>query len=89
MWTLDTILNLLNQYRRRATYGAVGEVLGVPARSVIRGRPRNPRHSWVVNKKTGLPTGYAPAQRHRNLLQNGHVLDNGPALRAWLNNPIP
>jgi len=49
-------LDALNLYHERATYGAVAGLLGVPPLSVMRGRPRDWRHSWVVNAETGWPT---------------------------------
>ncbi|MGO9314646.1 MAG: hypothetical protein ACLQBD_19710 [Syntrophobacteraceae bacterium] len=86
MWTLDTILNLLSRYSQRATYGAVGGVLGVPARFVMLGRPRNPRNSWVVNKRTLYPTGYGTAQLAPGLYKQSTVLKASDELLDWLNN---
>jgi hypothetical protein len=88
MWTLDAILDLLSQYHQRATYGAVGGVLGTPAAFVMQGRPRDPRLSWVVNQETGDPTGYVPAQCDPNLYVRDAVLKTEAALLAWLNNPV-
>lgn len=87
MWTLDAILDLLSQYHQRATYGAVGHVVGVPAAFVMRGCPRDPRHSWIVNQETGAPTGYIPAECDPNLYARDSILTTEAALRAWLNNP--
>jgi len=87
MWTLDAILDLLSQYRQRATYGAVGGVLDVPAAFVMQRRPRDPRHSWVVNQETGEPTGYTPAQCDPQLYARDTVLMTQADLLAWLNNP--
>jgi len=88
MWTLDAILDLLSQYHQRATYGAVGGILGVPAAFVMQGRPRNPRHSWVVNQETGEPTGYNPGQCDPQFSTRDTILMTDAALLAWLNNPV-
>ncbi len=82
--TLDRILDALDAHRQRATYGAVGELLGRPARSVLLGRPRTPRHSWVVRKDTGLPTGYSRHEQHPELQARAEVLASGADLRQWL-----
>ncbi len=82
--TLARILDALDRHRQRATYGAVSQLLGVPARSLMSGRPKDPRHSWVVRKSNGLPTGYAPMQRHPELERNPHVIEAGYELRTWL-----
>jgi hypothetical protein len=87
MWTLDEILDLLSQYHQRATYGAVGGVLGVPARSVMQGRPRDARHSWVVNQETHNPTGYVPAQCDVHLYERNTILMTAATLLPCLNNP--
>lgn len=87
MWTLDAILDCLSQYRQRATYGAVGGVLGVPAAFVMNGRPRDPRHSWVINQETGDPTGFNPAECDPSLYAQDTILMSDAALLTWLNNP--
>lgn len=100
---LDQILDLLNRFHQRATYGAVAHYLtqqGQPtvARAVMMGRQRDHRHSWVVSLGGSLPTGYQPGQMHPNLGDRGTVL-LPPAimggvpvptrlrLQAWLNDP--
>jgi hypothetical protein len=88
MWTLDAILDLLSQWHQRATYGAVGGVLRVPARFVMQGRPHDPRHSWVVNQETGEPTGYIPTQCDPQLYARNTILTTEAALLAWLNNAV-
>jgi hypothetical protein len=87
MWTLDAILDLLSRFHQRATYGAVGGVLGEAARFVMRGRSLDHRHSWVVNRKTKKPTGYAPAQCDPQLETRPRILGTADALQMWLNNP--
>ena len=61
--TANQILDYLSTHRIRATYGAVGKVLGVPPRSVGKELgPRCHRASWVVSAATGKPSGYQPHQ---------------------------
>lgn len=85
---LDRILDLLNAHHQRATYGAVAAVIGAPTpRSVLSGRKRDWRHSWVVNQETGLPTDYHELQRHPKLREREMVLETEDALRAWLEDP--
>ena len=79
---LDDILDYLNKARVRCTYGAIGEVLDRPARSVDRrflGRPR-PRTSWVVRKRDGEPTGHKPQEKHRELYRINYIIQNGSEL---------
>lgn len=87
MWTIDNILDLLSQFHQRATYGAVGGVISIPAAFVMQGRPRDHRHSWVVNQETGDPTGYTQAQCDPQLHARDAILTTNAALLAWLNNP--
>jgi len=83
---LIEIVTLLNTHHQRATYGAVGDVVGLPAQSVgqLLG-PRNHLNSWVVNARTGLPTGYRKTEMHSALLENDPLLANGEDLLAWIN----
>jgi hypothetical protein len=82
--TAQSILDVLNRARIRATYVAVGEVLGIPAQSVgqVLGIMRV-EASWVVNAKTTMPTGYARHQLHPDLLRSG-VISSGAQLRQLL-----
>ncbi len=82
--TLDRVLDSLEQGRQRATYGAVASLLGKTPRTLMRGRERGPRHSWVVNRNNGLPTGYEEALQHPELALNAHVIDSREELEAWL-----
>src|SRR5690606_25922562 len=61
-WSLDDILDALANHHQRATYGAVGHLLHRPPFYLMQGRPRDRRHSWIVSKETGLPSGYAEAE---------------------------
>jgi hypothetical protein len=87
MWTLDDILDRLSRYQQRATYGAVGGVLGVIPIAVMQERPRDARHSWVVSQETGIPTGYTLAERDPYLCDRNEILMEPAALLHWLNNP--
>ena len=56
---LDEILRFLNANQIRATYGAVGEVVGVIPRALgVALGHRCPEASWVVNAANGVPTGH-------------------------------
>ena len=83
--SIDKILDCLNSERIRCTYSAVAEVLGVPAQSVgqFLGIPR-PEASWVVNARTGRPTGYAGNQMHPELFRTTRVITTGDELRRQL-----
>ena len=81
---LDEILDLLNRHHQRATYGAVGAVVNRPATFLMGGRPRDHRHSWIVNQETKLPTGYGPEHMHPNLRSHSKVLKTSQELESWL-----
>jgi hypothetical protein len=76
--TLSEIVEFLNDSQVRATYTAVGEVLGVVPRSVgaLLG-PRRPEASWVVNASTGMPTGYGQQEMHPALFHGGEIIATG------------
>lgn len=75
MPTLEEIVAFLDAQRLRATYGAVAGALGVAERSLgARLGPRRKECSWVVAKKTGLPTGYLPSEQHE-LLASTPLID--------------
>ena len=82
--TIETILDYLNAVPVRATFGAVGEVLGVRPQAVARLLgARRPEASWIVNGSTGEPTGYAPDQVDPRL-PGTHVIRSGDELRRCL-----
>ena len=86
---IQTILDCLNSVAVRATYGAVGEVLGVRPQVVPRLLgARRPEASWVVNGTTGEPTGYAPEEVDTRL-PGTHVIRTGDELRACLEGGAP
>ncbi|MCY4293119.1 MAG: hypothetical protein OXC72_15370 [Roseovarius sp.] len=63
------ILAVLNHEKRRCTYAALAGLLGIGNQDAGRylGSPRR-EASWVVRKDTGLPTGYSPRDRDKDLL---------------------
>ena len=82
--TIETILAYLNAVPVRATYGAVGDVLGVRPQVVPRLLgARRPEASWIVNGSTGEPTGYTPEQVDPRLAGT-HVIRSGDELRRCL-----
>jgi hypothetical protein len=84
MITLDQVLDLLNKHHQRATYGAVAELVGGHARSVLQGRKRNWRHSWVVNQDTGMPTEYPRGMIHPSIADHPEIIASSEELEAWL-----
>lgn len=82
--SLDQIVDLLDQHAQRATYGAVARLVGHSPRSLLKGRDRARKYSWIVNRETGLPTGYSPEQIDPRLPDSGPVIANDDELQAWL-----
>jgi hypothetical protein len=82
--SLDEIVDLLDQHGQRATYGAVAAVVGHSPRSLLKGRERGRRFSWIVNRETGLPTGYPDDQIDPRLKESGPVIATDAELRQWL-----
>ncbi len=79
------ILDFLNREEVRATYGAVGEIIGKIPQNVHKWLPpRSPRASWVVNKDTKLPTTYAEEQLHPKLRRTPDIIEEGKELRERL-----
>jgi len=85
--SLDGILDALNRHHQRATYGAVAGLLGVSPRSVMSGRPRDWRHSWVVNAETGWPSEYPVPKVHPKIETRDLVLVTTDQLLEWLAGP--
>ena len=77
---IKEVLDCLNNYRLRATYQAVGEVIGTHWRNVGPHylKKASPRTSWVVNKATGRPSddvyGHQPLIVHPVLERSDHVI---------------
>ena len=85
MANINDILLALNKNKIRATYGAIGQALGVPAMSVGRllGAKR-PEASWVVSASTGQPTAYSGKEIHPDLLAKDNVIRTGQELLSLL-----
>jgi hypothetical protein len=81
---LDEVLVALDRRHQRVTYAALGGVVELPAQSVMQGRQRAAINSWVVSKKTHLPTGYAARDCHPKLTSNPYVIEIADELQAWL-----
>src|SRR5215208_808513 len=86
--SLDSILDQLNQFHQRATYGAVAGVVNSSPRSLMLGRDRDKRSSWVVSRDNGQPSGYAEEQKHESLTERASILGSPDQLRGWLLNPV-
>ena len=80
------ILQVLNERRQRATYGAVGKAIGVHPKYVGRRYlgDRRPEASWIVLAHTGKPSGYTGSEMHADLFSNDTVLRTGPELTDLL-----
>lgn len=82
--SFESILDALAAQRQRATYSAVAGVIDTTPRALMLGRPRDERHSWIVSKQTGQPTGYRPEQVAPDLTANPEVLASKDDLMTWL-----
>ena len=82
--SLDDIVELLDRHAQRATYGAVAKLVGHSPRSLLKGRDRGRRYSWIVNRETGKPTGYKEDQIDPRLTNSGPVIRTDTDLRLWL-----
>ena len=82
--TIDQILDALDRAHQRATYGAVAALLGTSPRTLMQGRGRDPRHSWVVSRRSGEPTGYSADQMHPDLRTNPEIFESKEDLARWL-----
>ena len=82
--SLDDIVDLLDRHAQRATYGAVAKLVGHSPRSLLKGRDRGRRYSWIVNRGTGKPTGYQDDQIDPRLLDSGPVIRTDAELQQWL-----
>lgn len=78
------ITAVLARHSQRATYGAVGGLVGLPAQSVMAGLPKNAQNSWIVSKTTGMPTGYSANEIDPHLLDNEYVITAWGKLEVWL-----
>ena len=78
---IERILAALNDQKVRATYSAVGDLLGVHPKLVSQQLGnRRPEASWVVSKSTGMPTGYLDANCHKELQTNPRIIGTADEL---------
>ena len=85
--TIDTIVDQLDRFRQRATYGAIAAVVNRSPRNLMDKRTRSPRDSWVVSRKDGMPSQYPPDQVHPEIKARDSILSTGSELESWLANP--
>ena len=83
-YELKEIVAVLSKHAQRATYGAVGGLVHLPARSVMFGQPKTHANSYVVAVKSRMPTGYSSAERHPNLASLANVISSPATLATWL-----
>lgn len=86
-YSLDAILDQLERSHQRATYGAVGALVDRPPFYSMGGRPRDHRHSWIVNQETGLPTGYQSDQMDPHIHERKEILSSPETLEDSLKDP--
>lgn len=82
--SLESVLKTLELKRQRASYEAVAGVVGSTAQNVMKGRPKTPRNSWVVNGETCMPTGYSSEEKHPDLEAHEEVIKKAEELKKWL-----
>lgn len=81
---LAMVVATLERYSQRATYGAVGGIVGLPARSVMQGEAKNHRNSWVVSIRKGEPSGYSEKDWAPLLKANSEIIQSRIRLATWL-----
>ena len=81
----EELIDCLNDAEIRSTYGAIADLLAIHPMSVggYLG-PKRPDASWVVNKKTGRPTGFPDEMVHPNLYKNRRIIGEADELRKTL-----
>ena len=87
-YTIDSIVDQLDRFHQRATYGAVAAVVNRSPRNLMDKRSRGPRDSWVVSRQSGMPSGYEPEQLHPDIKSRDTVISTREALESWLANPM-
>lgn len=87
-FTLDQVLDALDRGHQRATYGAVAGFLNAAPRTLMKGRSRDQRHSWVVSSHSNEPTGYTADQIHPALREHEQVLTTRDELERWLESAL-
>ncbi|HUQ48569.1 MAG TPA: hypothetical protein VM053_10030 [Gemmatimonadaceae bacterium] len=85
--TIDSIVDQLDRFHQRATYGAVASIVNRSPRNLMDTRSRCPRDSWVVSRQSGMPTGYEPELLHPKLTTRENVISTREDLESWLASP--
>jgi hypothetical protein len=81
------IVARLHLHQQAASYGAVAGLVGGLPRTVMFKLRRNQANSWVVNRRTQLPTHYTAQERDPHLIaaiQQSGVIVTPAALAQWL-----
>jgi hypothetical protein len=86
-YTVDRIVEQLDRFHQRATYGAVAALVNKSPRNLMGKRARSPRDSWVVSHGSGMPSGYEPEQLHPAIKSREKVISTREDLESWLANP--
>ena len=82
---VQTILAVLGREKIRCTYGALADYIGANAKDVsVYLAPKRAEASWIVSKKTKLPTGYEAFQLHPDLESKAEVIESKEALQQLL-----
>ena len=81
---LEAVVERLSRYGQRATYSAVGGVVGRLAIGVMRGQPKTHQNSWVVSKGNGEPSGFSAAERDPRLPGKSQPIRTTQGLVQWL-----
>lgn len=88
-YKLEEIVAKLAEGKQRATYAAVAELLGVPAQTLMSGRTKSRRYSWLVAPGSGIPIGYDDSSIDPDCLaqiRSGerHFISDARTLEKWL-----
>lgn len=84
-YTFKEIVLKLSRWQQRATYGAVAELLHASAHWVPEWIPKPDQDNcFIVNARTGEPTGYPADAVHSQLKKYPRILRTGAELLAWL-----
>lgn len=87
---IENVVRQLHKHGRRASYGSLTTVLGMQKGAyqaignLMAKRPRNHLNSWVVAKRTGLPSGYDPNEIDPRLPKSGPIIITPADLISWL-----
>ncbi len=83
-YTLETIIELLDQHHQRATYEAFAALLGVQPGAVMVGLPKERRYSWVVSAGSGTPYDFTDGEAHPALTEHPRILGSMDEPMVWI-----